>query len=1792
MSLSHDLISQFVKITNDDKNKQQSKKDTTVYGTVVVADDKEYVKLDGSELLTPVDKTTRISDGERVTVMIKDHKAIVTGNMTAPAARGEDIDKAVDQITEFEILIGKELDVEKARIDELVVDNITINGKLTAVDGYIENLEAEDLRVNGKLEANEAEIKDLKVKKLDVETADIKFATIENLNATNVEVQTITGNFADFAVTTTDKLTANDADIKKLNADKLSATEADLKYANIDFANIGTAAIENLFAESGLIKDLIVGDGTITGELVGVTIKGDLIEGNTIIAEKLVIRGSDGLYYKLNTDGMTTEAEQTDKNSLNGSIITAKSITATKVAVDDLVAFDATIGGFKITKNSIYSGTKASVDNTTKGIYLDNTGQIAFGDANNFLKFFKDADGSWKLAISASQIKLSSSNQNIEDMLDDMHDKVQKTVKLVETHYAMNDSATVVPTTGWSKIPPVWTNGKYIWSKTITTYTDASVIETSPVCITGAKGEAGVSGKGIKTITNYYLATNLSTGVITSTPGWTTTMQTMTVTNKYLWNYEAITYTDNSTSNTIPVIMGVYGDKGIDGSAGKGIKTITEKYAVSNSNTVPPTTWFDTVQTMTASNKYLWNYEIITYTDNTTSETAKRVTGVYGDKGDKGADGVGISAVDVEYYLSTSSTALAGGSWVTTAPTWVDGKFMWTRTKTVTTSGQTTYSNPVCVTGGKGPSGSDGKGIKTTVVTYQASANGTTVPTGAWVTTIPTVAPGQYLWTRTVITYTDDTTATSYSIGKMGEQGPAGSNGATGAPGKGVKTTDITYQASSSGTTTPTGAWSTAIPTVAPGQYLWTRTIITYTDNTTATAYSIGKMGEQGPSGPNGATGQGVDSIIEEYYLSTSKTAQAGGSWVTTPPTWSIGKYMWTRSKITYKNPVATAYTTPVCDTAWEAVNDLDIGGRNLLRDAGVTVTNNIYNIKNYNITEAIPNDATVTISIKGILGSDRVSWGVFNSGGMVHLENLYPYNRNSRGIYTKTFKWIVGGSLNKTLHLYQYNSSGTSNSTIEWVKLEYGSKNTDYSDAPEDIVATYATKTNLTVMEEKINASVTETFKGYASKVDLDVSGKQILAKFSMTGGFNLIRNSTGMNVPSSGWVSTAPMGISTNVNIGGPSSYMMYLDNEKVTTERYAMSTRFKLKPNTKYTLSGWFHCYSTCPTFDVNVLASNTLIETDPSKAYTTVYPLLANDHTKGAWVKRTASFTTAGNIKSGFVRIDNNGYNAAGTITEPNRIHWSALMLNEGEEQPWTPHQSEIYDGYTMIDALGVTIKNGAIKLLNNKGEEVLKGDSNGNLILKNQLTVGGTQKGGTIEVLNPSNAQVVNINSAGVAVKSGAVVVTGDVIPGDIYAGMEPYDTYQTMKLYHDSMVLQWSNVKNQYRLSYGTRGFTSTGFENAVGGWNCSVASDYANGNMLTLKDHQEIFADAPRGFTVQRGNITIGPGGGAGSRPTDWRSLDIYRTSGGAERRGRYGMGVASGETYANPAIELHDAAGITMGRLDIVPNSIRFSSKTADKSAYMAVYVGNTRQGYFGKGSSSSRVLYLLSDVGEVVIRSKYSTGVALDDGGYFRPEKTNGLALGTTNHRWSTVYYTALNAASDSRLKENIKYMDEDTVELLPSFRSVEEPNNSINNKDCYDFVKQHLRLAQYDYKQFSSNEETSENNCNKIGFIADDIKDTKVGRIFIRENSTDRPEIEYGDDDSVGNMTDEKISDITDTVLSYDLTDYTNVLAGALKTAVNKIETLETTVSELTQKNIDLEARLKVIEDLIINKNGGM
>lgn len=224
-----------------------------------------------------------------------------------------------------------------------------------------------------------------------------------------------------------------------------------------------------------------------------------------------------------------------------------------------------------------------------------------------------------------------------------------KGVKSTSVAYQVSTSGTTVPTGTWSGSVPSASAGQYLWTRTIITYTDNTTSTIYSVGRMGTNGANGTNGKSIGSVVNYYLATASSSGVTTATSGWTTAVQSVSAAKKYLWNYEVVKYTDGTVaSTTAPCIIGSYGDTGAKGDkgatggtgpTGNGIKSITEHYAVSTSNSSAPTTWSTTVPTMTETNKYLWNYETITYTNNTTNDTAKRVIGVYGNKGATGEDG-------------------------------------------------------------------------------------------------------------------------------------------------------------------------------------------------------------------------------------------------------------------------------------------------------------------------------------------------------------------------------------------------------------------------------------------------------------------------------------------------------------------------------------------------------------------------------------------------------------------------------------------------------------------------------------------------------------------------------------------------------------------------------------------------------------------------------------------------------------------------------------------------------------------------------------------------------------------------------------------------------------------------------------------------------------------------------------------------------------------------------------------------------------------------------------------------
>lgn len=375
-------------------------------------------------------------------------------------------------------------------------------------------------------------------------------------------------SYGEFAGLTVENFKAVNADIENLNTKKLDVESANIKFANIDFSNIGKAAMEYFYAQSGLIKDVVVGDQKITGHLIGVTISGDLIEGNTVKAEKLVVLGEDGLYYKLNVNALGEAVASSDakyQNGLDGSVIIAKSVTAEKVSVKDLVAFGATIGGLNITDGSLYSGVKDSINNTTQGFYVDKNGQLYLGDAEHFLRYYKAKDGTYKLAISAKSVTFGS-NRNLEEAWEETKTSIESKIETVDVEYYLSTSPTSLSGGSWSTTAPTWTNGKYMWMRTKITDGTHNVTyspDENGTCIAGATGATGSSGKGIVSIIEEYYQSTSATSL--SGGSWSTVAPTW-VDGKYIWTRSVITYTDSTVKRTDGICA--TGQKGEDGLNG------------------------------------------------------------------------------------------------------------------------------------------------------------------------------------------------------------------------------------------------------------------------------------------------------------------------------------------------------------------------------------------------------------------------------------------------------------------------------------------------------------------------------------------------------------------------------------------------------------------------------------------------------------------------------------------------------------------------------------------------------------------------------------------------------------------------------------------------------------------------------------------------------------------------------------------------------------------------------------------------------------------------------------------------------------------------------------------------------------------------------------------------------------------------------------------------------------------------------------------------------------------------
>ena len=475
-----------------------------------------------------------------------------------------------------------------------------------------------------------------------------------------------------------------------------------------------------------------------------------------------------------------------------------------------------------------------------------------------------------------------------------------KGVKSTAVTYQASSSGTTIPTGVWSATPPATSADKpYFWTRTIITYTDNT---TSTAYNVGSTPEGiVVGGRNLLVGTHKSPITyTYPTSGYADKCSWKTTVllngsvYTLSFWAKSSVNGDKIRVHFYNPSNIISVV----------GSQGQRL-TYTDGLC-------------DFVLTTTMT-KYWVTYTIPKGGNSTRSVIIPRLglgatgTGTLTFQWEKLEEGNiatdwtpapedYVSFVDVEYYLSTSATSLSGGSWSTTAPTWVNGKYMWSRTVTTDGAGNRTYSpnqNGVCIAGAQGATGAKGdkgdtggtgatgKGVKSIVEQYYKSTSATAMSGGSWSTTYPGWENSKYIWTRSVITYTDNTTSTTTAVCVTGSKGDKGATGGTGPTGNGIKSITEHYAVSTSNSSAPT-TWSTAVPTMTEtNKYLWNYETITYTNNTTNDTAKrvIGVYGNKGATGEDGKNGTNlwVNPLFESgkpqiTRIDTSVTAPNGAA--------------------------------------------------------------------------------------------------------------------------------------------------------------------------------------------------------------------------------------------------------------------------------------------------------------------------------------------------------------------------------------------------------------------------------------------------------------------------------------------------------------------------------------------------------------------------------------------------------------------------------------------------------------------------------------------------------------------------------------------------------------------------------------------------------------------------------------------------------------------------------------------------------------------------------------------------
>ena len=342
----------------------ETKKDEKyIFGTIKNNGDSSYVTFDGSDFLTPITSAMGYEDGDRVMVMVKSHRAIVVNNMTSPAVTGKYVK---ENYASFDNLSATNAQIGYLRANMITTDVLEAKiGEFGYLKANVAELKFASIE---SLNATNAEITNLKAStitadNLSAEVAKLGYASVKDLEVTTAKIddlasKTITADNLRTEIAKIGYLTADEADIRYLTVSTANAT-----FLHADMSDMDIAKIQTLFATAGIVSDMTIKDGHITGVLDSVTVNANSITTGTLSVDRLVIRGSEkSLVYELNNISGALQAKSVD--TLNGEILTQRTITADKLVAKSITSNEIKAG--TITSDEIAAGTiKAANINVT-----------------------------------------------------------------------------------------------------------------------------------------------------------------------------------------------------------------------------------------------------------------------------------------------------------------------------------------------------------------------------------------------------------------------------------------------------------------------------------------------------------------------------------------------------------------------------------------------------------------------------------------------------------------------------------------------------------------------------------------------------------------------------------------------------------------------------------------------------------------------------------------------------------------------------------------------------------------------------------------------------------------------------------------------------------------------------------------------------------------------------------------------------------------------------------------------------------------------------------------------------------------------------------------------------------------------------------------------------------------------------------------------------------------------------------------------------------------------------------